>query len=205
MKRTAVHTIVGTAVALSLLWALTGCDPAGPPSPEPSSSPSTSTPPSPSPSPTEEPAVFVAPTSCTGLLGAALEAEILGSGAVLFSGPGGTGLYPGPSVGQDGGTPLACLYGKDMVDLSTFELAVQGLTPSAHEGVLAELETRGMTEVADADTVTFTQTGDEGATPAIIHILKPDSWVTVYSTFGGAASLSKISGWAQTVETQVYP
>lgn len=204
MKRTAVPTMFGTAVLAVLLATVTGCVP----QPEtPPSSPPASAGPSASPSeaPVEGPAVFVAPTSCTELLGAQLESEVLATGAVLFSGPGGTGIYPGPSIGQDGGSPVSCRYGKDMVELSTFEFAVQGLTQDAHKGVLAELQTRGMTETAAGEIVVFTQEGTEGSEPAIIHVLLPDGWITVYSTFGGSASLAKITGWADTVLTQVYP
>ena len=139
------------------------------------------------------------------MLGASLEATVTAGGGVLFSGLGGAGIYPGPSIAQDGGSPLSCLYGKDMVDLSTFEFAAQELSQDGHDGTIAELRSRGMTQTTDGDAVTFTQSGDEGTTPAIIHILKPDSWVTVYSTFGGATRLAEITGWAQTVETQVYP
>ncbi len=201
MKRNAVYTMMGSLVAVALLASLTGCNPT---SPAPTESPSPSAEPSSAPSPTQAPAVFVAPTSCTELLGATLEASVIAGGNVLFSGPGGTGIYPGSSTGQDGGNPLSCGYGKDMVDLSTFEFAAQGLTQDAHEGVLAELGTRGMSESVVGNTVTFTQTGDEGTTPAIIHILNPDSWVTVYSTFGGAPRLAEITGWANTVVAELY-
>lgn len=203
MQRTVVPTVARTAVlAIVLATFLAGCTPQ---SADPDPSPSASASSAPSETPVEESTVFVAPVDCTGLLGAALEAEVLGAGNVLFSGPGGIGIYPGDSVGQDGGTPFACLYGKDMVDLSTFEIAAQGLTQDAHEGVLAELSTRGMTETTAGDTVTFAQEGTEGGEPAVIHVLRPDSWITVYSTFGGAASLAKITGWAEIVATQVYP
>lgn len=201
VARRAVQSTAGAAVAVVLLATLTACDP-GTASSGPSSTPAQS---EPSASATESQAVFVAPTSCTDLLGATLEAEVTSDGSVLFSGPGGTGTYPAPSIGQDGGTPVACLYGKGMVDLSTFEFASQGLSQDAHEGTLAELESRGMTETTSGDTVTFTQEGNEGTDPAIVHILRPDSWVTVYSTFGGADRLKQITGWANTVETQVYP
>lgn len=211
MRHTAVHTAARTAVfAVALgsltILALTGCTPGQPaPSSTPSPSASASVEPSVSPSKTDEPAAYIAATSCSGLLGAQLEAEVLATGAVLFSGPGGTGIYPGPSIGQDGGNPISCLYGKDMVDLSTFEFAAQGLSQDAHEGVLAELQTRGMTETTTGTTVVFTQEGTEGTEPAVIHVLRPDSWVTVYSTLGGTASLTKITGWADTVLAQVYP
>lgn len=206
MKLRAAQKAIAAAGAAALLASLAGCaPPVIIPTASPGSSATPSESPSASPTPTAAQAFFVAPASCTQLLGATLEANVIANGNVLFSGPGGTGIYPGSSVGQDGGTPIACLYGKDMVDLSTFEFAAQGLTPEAHEGVLAVLKSRGMTETASGDTVTFTQTGDEGTTPAIIHILHPDSWVTVYSTLGGAARLAEITGWANTVVTQVYP
>lgn len=203
MPRTAQNLLLPTAVCGLIAIGLLGCTPEQPaathsPSPEASASAPASTTPPPAP------AVFVLPASCTAMLGAALEASFLGDGNVLFSGPGGAGIYPMASVGQDGGSPVSCLYGKDMVDLSTFELSVQSLDQGAHEGTIAELNARGMTRTTDGEVVTYTQLGSEGASPTIVHVVRPDSWITAYSALGGAERAALAAGWATTVAQQVY-
>ncbi|TAL40781.1 MAG: hypothetical protein EPN91_12375 [Salinibacterium sp.] len=194
MQRSMRHGSTVIAVAV-LALALAGCAKEAPPPKQAS----------PSPTPTEQAAVFVAPKDCTALLGKPLEDEFLSQGNVLFSSTGGGGIYYPIESTQTGGSPLSCWYGKDMVDLSSFELAAQSLTPDAHEGTLSVLEAGGFTEVTNGDVVTFTQVGDEGTTPAIVHILRPDSWVTGYRTFGGADSVATLNGWLATVEANVYP
>lgn len=181
------------AVTFAVL--LAGCDPM-PPAPSPSPSASSETGASESPTPTPEAGGVTVPTSCTELLGADLEADILSTGVVLFSSTDGTGLYaPIPST-QDGGDPFSCWYGKDGVDLSSFEFAAQPITSTdEHEGIMAVLGAAGFTSSTDGDVVTFVQTGDEGSAPAIVHIVRPDGWFTVFSTFGGADRLAVMEGY----------
>lgn len=147
--------------------------------------------------------MFTAPT-CTELVGSELEQQLLADGNELFSDSNGGGTSPSEPIGQDGGDPFACLYGKNLVDLSTFELSAQALDNDEHEGVLAELGTRGLTEQQDGERLLFTQQGDEGTEPAIVHLVYPDGWVTAYSTFGGADRLAEITGWAEIAASQVY-
>jgi hypothetical protein len=174
---------------------LAGC---GPVVATPTPSPSASSEPeaSPSPTPTPEAGGFTAPTSCTELLGADLEADILATGVVLFSSTDGTGIYAPIASTQDGGDPFSCWYGKDGVDLSSFEFAAQPITSTdEHEGIVAVLGAAGFASSTDGDVVTFVQTGDEGTTPAIVHVVRPDSWFTVFSAFGGADRLAVMQGY----------
>jgi hypothetical protein len=67
------------------------------------------------------------------------------------------------------------------------------------------LQGGGFDAVTVGETVTFTQVGDEGTTPAIVHVLRPDSWITGYRTFGGADSVAQINDWLAVVAAQVYP
>lgn len=197
MPQLAHRMLVPSIVAALAAVALVGCAPSSPtPSAEPSASATAV--------PAEPAAAFTAPTSCTELLGSDLEQQFLADGNVLFSDSNGDGIHPGEPVGQDGGDPFACLYGKDMVDLSTFELSAQAVDNDEHEGVLAVLASRGLTEEEDGEFVIFAQEGTEGGDPAIVHILYPDAWITAYSTFGGATRLAEIRGWAETVATQVH-
>lgn len=182
-----------SAALVSVALASTACTPTPP---APSASPSASSSASASASPA--PAGFATPTSCTAMLGA-LEAQFLADGNVLFSDPTGAGIAPTAPIGQDGGTPFACLYGMDGVDFSTFELSAQSLTPDAHEGTLAELQTRALVQADEQGRTVFSQEGTEGSDPAIVHLLYPEGWITVDSTFGGAARLAEITGWADAV------
>ena len=189
-----------SAALVFVALASTACTPTPPaPSAPPSASPSAPVSASPAPvSASPAPAGFATPTSCAGMLGA-LEAQFLADGNVLFSDPTGAGIAPTAPIGQDGGTPFACLYGMDGVDLSTFELSAQSLTPDAHEGTLAELQTRALVQTDEQGRTVFSQEGTEGSDPAIVHLLYPEGWITVDSTFGGAARLVEITGWADAV------
>lgn len=191
--------------ASAVVLALAGC---GPTAPVPSSSPSASSAPTPTASASSTPeseASFTVPTTCTELLGAGLESDILATGVVLFSSSDGTGLYaPIPST-QDGGDPFSCWYGKDGVDLSSFELAAQPISSTdEHEGIVAVLGAAGFTSSTDGDVVTFVQVGDEGSTPAIVHVVRPDSWLTGYSTFGGADRVADLEGYLDRMAEHLY-
>jgi len=202
MATTAQRALLAAAAGIIALATLSGCAPEDPkPTGTKTSAPSESA--SPTPTAAAEP-VFVKPTSCTGLLGAKLENELLATGDVLFSSPDGTGIYPGTPSNQ-AGTPFSCWYGRDMVDLSTYEIAAQPLTQQNHEGTLAGLQGEGFTETAVGDVVTFSTAGDEGTEPAVLHELHPDGWITIYSTFGGDDRLATMKLWLADVRAQVYP
>jgi hypothetical protein len=201
MATTAQRALLAAAAGIVALLGLAGCAPEDQ-APTAAASPEASE----SPTPTETTAVaeFVAPTTCTGLLGPKLENELLATGDVLFSAPDDSGLYPGTPSNQ-AGVPFSCWYGRDMIDLSTYEIAAQKLIPENHEGTLAALQSEGFTETAEGDVVTFSRAGDEGTQPAILHELHPDGWITIYSTFGGDDRLATMRLWLDDIRKQLYP
>ncbi|GAB3133189.1 hypothetical protein [Marisediminicola antarctica] len=204
MTRLAPRLASRAALVTVMVAALAGCTTAGSGEPEPTTDTEPTA--SASPTPTTAPAAFTLPDDCSELVGPDLAAEYAANDVVLFSDSNGNGIYEQErSVGQDGGEPLYCVYGQDGVDLSSFEFAAQALTNDAHEGVLAELATRGLDESADGERVIFSQEGDEGTLPAIVHIVLPDGWVTVNSTFGGPDRFAEVNDWAETAVEQLYP
>ncbi|MCU1578535.1 MAG: hypothetical protein JWP19_739 [Rhodoglobus sp.] len=196
--------VLSIAAAASLLALLAACSPAAPaPSESPSVVAGPSAPATPTSTPAREPALFVAPANCEQMLGAALIAEITSDGHVLFSSSDGTGIYYPNESQQQGG--FQCQYGKDMVDLSTFELDAQALTQQAHEGVISILDAGGYTKTVEGDVVTYAQVGDEMGTQTYLHVVRPDSWITGWSSFGGDTQFAKISSYVATVGQQLYP
>jgi hypothetical protein len=188
----------------ALVTALAACGPTVEPSPTPTAESTPSS--TPSPTAVETPAaeaVFTAATSCTGMLGP-LETTLIAEGYTLFSSSDGGGIYFPIEPTQDGGDPFSCWYGKDGVDLSSFELASQAVDQAQHEGIAAVLGGGGFTVTTDGDVVTYVQAGDEGSTPAIVHVLRPDSWLTAFSTFGGADQVTVLTGYLDQVAAQLY-
>jgi hypothetical protein len=181
-------------VLLAAVPLLAGCAPTEPtPSASPTAaaaSPSATAESTPEPQP-----VFVAPTTCADLIGPDLAAVFASRNIVVFDSTNGEGIYAnGFEPAQDGGDPFACLFGQDMVDLSTFQLVVQPVSSEAeHEGIIAVLGSQNFTQSINGSTVTFIDEGtDTDPLPAIIHILKPDRWLTAYSYFGGEISASRL-------------
>ena len=182
------------AMAVAVVAALAGCAPTAP-TPEAPDETAAAPKPTETAAPPAEP-VFVAPENCEQLIGPELAAEFASKNIVLFDSTNGEGIYAnGFEAAQDGGDPFACLFGKDMVDLSTFQLVVQPVSSEAeHEGIVAVLGSGGFDQSLNGSTVTFTDIGtDTDPLPAIIHILKPDRWLTAYSYFGGEISASRLA------------
>jgi len=199
IRRLLVVAVGGLAIA-----ALVGCTP---PVPEPTLAPSPSAS-SASPTPTPDPVpVFTTPTTCAELIGPELGAQFAADNIVLFDSTNGEGIYAnGFTLIQDGGDPFACLFGEDMVDLSSFQLEVQPVSSqSEHEGIIAVLGSQGFTQSLDGNTVTFTQIGNEMSTePAIIHVLRLDSWMTASANFGGQLQADRLAGYLDAVAAHLY-
>lgn len=203
-----IRRLLVVAVGAVVLSGLAGCTPPVPdptlaPSPSASTATATATP---TPTPDPDP-VFTTPTTCAELIGPELTTEFAAENIVLFDSTNGEGIYAnGFTVAQDGGDPFACLFGEDMVDLSSFQLVVQPVTSqSEHEGIVAVLGSQGFVQSLDGNTVTFTQLGDETSTvPVIIHVLRLDSWMTAYAGFGGQRQADRLTGYLDAVAAHLY-
>ena len=197
------RTLVSAVAIPLLLGALVACTPISLTPIEP---------PAPSSEPPEKPVAFefVVPTTCNELIGDELDLQLKALGTTLLSDSTGGGTSPTTPIGQNGGTPFACLYGVEGVDLSTFELSAQPLTAEQHEGVIAELATRGYLVEEEPAYTSFIQVGFEGAQngpeldATIVHMVYADGWITVYRAFGGAESLDTAFDWAFDIGANVY-
>ena len=202
------RTLVSVVAISLLLGALVACTPLSL-TPMESLAPSSEPPENPQP---EKPVAFefVVPTTCNELIGDELDLQLQALGTTLLSDSTGGGTSPTAPIGQNGGTPFACLYGGEGVDLSTFELSAQPLTAEQHEGVIAELATRGYLVEEEPAYTSFIQVGFDGAQngpeldATIGHMVYADGWITVYRTFGGAESVDTAFDWAFDIGANVY-
>lgn len=202
----ALQVTIGAGICVALL---VGCTPKVE-QPQTAPTPSATATPTPSAAAEPEPAAgpaFVAPADCSALIGPTLAADFAAKNIVLFDSTIGGGIYTG--VGdhaplQTGGATFYCLFGQDMVDLSSFQLEAQPLSESAHEGVIAVLDTAGLVKTVDGDVVTFTQVGDDKGTPTLIQVLRPDSWMTAWSAFGGDRQVTLLTGYLNEMAVQNY-
>ena len=187
-------------VLLAAVPLLAGCTPT---EPTPSASPTTAASPSSSAEPTPEPEpVFVAPTTCAELIGPDLAAQFAADNIVVFDSSSGEGIYAGGGdrvIAQDGGDPFWCIFGKDMVDLSSFQLVAQPVSSEdEHEGIVAVLGSQNFTQSLNGSTVTFSDPGtDTDPLPAVIHQLEQDRWLTAYAGFGGDRQLETMTGYLE--------
>lgn len=189
-------------VLLAAVPMLAGCTPTQPvPSESPTAvaaSPSATAEPAPEPEP--EP-VFVAPTTCADLIGPDLTAQFAAQNIVVFDSSSGEGIYAGGDrvIAQDGGDPFWCIFGKDMVDLSSFQLVAQPVSSEdEHEGIVAVLGSQDFTQSLNGSTVTFSTPGtDTDPLPAIIHQLQQDRWLTAFAGFGGDRQLTTMTGYLE--------
>lgn len=184
--------------------ALVGCTPAEPaPVPETSATAVAEVEPSPTSVPAPATKVFEPASTCTEMLGSVLEDEILAGGYTLFSSTSAGGSHY-PIASTQSGDPYSCWYGVDGVDLSTFEIAAQRLGATERDGVAALLSSKGFTNTGEGDVATWVMEGDQGQKPAIVHVLRADSWLTAFSAYGGAKQVETLSRYLTTVADQLY-
>lgn len=196
-----------------LIVGLSGCGSAsGTPSPAPSdtngvasSSPGASE--TATPEEEAEAFPFVLPATCSEFVGAELEAQLLSEGNVFLFGSNGTGVYAGEYYpgSQEVGTPLTCVFGVDDYAANYIEFDVQGLTPDAYQEALDVLTGHEFTESTEGDVKTFALVGAVAIVDAQVHVLRPDSWITIVNPQGGTSAFDETNDLLEIVTAQVYP
>lgn len=212
----ATRTAIAAAVTFAL--AISGCaaEPAdNQGDPEPIA-------PSAAPEPTVEPVSgpttpFSRPLSCEALVPQvrldAFEAE----GVILLGGPGGkygtTYLAERTPEEQFGG--ITCIWGTDVDDVSVYTVSAALVSSATMPSIVADLELQGLnTDSLDAesggvaddygDAAFFWLLGDDAGAPAILNVVRDDSWISVIVTEGGESSFDTAIVIAGEVADQGY-
>ncbi len=87
---------------------------------------------------------------------------------------------------------------------STVTVSVAPLTDGTRAGVVDNLIAQGLNEAVLDDGISYAQLGDENSAPAILNIVRDDSWISVIEALGGEAFFDEAVELASEVADQVY-
>jgi hypothetical protein len=192
------------AVALTAVLALAGCASEAPVDETPVETAPTT--PSATPEPTEDPETFTMPTECATLLPEDRIANFAVQGLALLGGPGGkygTDYLADPTPEESAGG-MTCIWGFDDTDFASVTISVAPLSPDDRAGVVTSLIEQGLNESIEGNTTTYAQQGDADSQPAIINVLRADSWISVIETVGGEEFYAEAVMLAGDVHDQAY-
>lgn len=203
MTRQSITRWIAIVPVSALALALGGC--ADAPQPEPTQV-QTSTP-SAGPTPTQAPAepVFRLPAECTGLLPDAQQRAFAAEGIDLLGGPGGKypDYYADPTPEERAGG-ISCIWGDEAAPETTVTVSAAPLTASTRGIVVEDLLAQGLNEAVIDDGISYAQIGDDNSAPAVLNIIRDDSWISVIQARGGEASFGAAVELADAAAEQVY-
>ncbi|HWM34452.1 MAG TPA: hypothetical protein VNR36_09480 [Pseudolysinimonas sp.] len=190
-------------VVLAVGIALAGCS--GAPEAEPTGI-ETSTP-APEPTETGGPVVlsFRLPADCTGLLPASRRQSFESQGIELLGGPGGKypDYYADPTPEERAGG-ISCVWGDEDDVQSTLTVSAAPLSIDTRGPIIDELIAQGLNEAVVDDGISYAQIGDENSAPAVLNIIRDDSWISVIQATGGEKYFDLAVELAGEAAAQVY-
>ncbi len=161
----------------------------------------------PTPEPTESPAVrtFTMPADCLGILPQSRQDTFASQNLTLLGGPGGQfeQYYADPTPEERAGG-ISCIWGDEAVPESTITVSVAPLSTATRGAVIDNLIAQGLNEATLDDGISYAQLGDENSAPAILNIIRDDSWVSVIEALGGEAFFDEAVELAAEIADQVY-
>jgi hypothetical protein len=192
-------------LAIALVAALAGCTAESAPQAAPTAE-ATET-------PTAEPTqaapndfVFTMPTDCASMLPQSRIDEFAAEGIVLLGGPGGRYgsdyLVDATPEEQAGG--ISCIWGFSDSEVSSFTISVAPLSGATRPAVVASFTEQGLNEQTTEDAVAYGVQGDRTLDPAIMNVLRGESWISVIATIGGLDSYTRAVEISGEVYEQVY-
>lgn len=186
-----MRRIEAVLVATLAIVALSGCLGAPPPAAEPTPSPSATPLPTGSPTPVTTEVVFVLPEDCSAALPQSRRDAFAADELSLLGGPGGKyeQYFADPTPEERAGG-ITCVWGDDATDAASITISVAPLGATRAEIVQSLLD-QGLNEAIDDDVTLYAKQGDENESPAIVNVLREDSWISVIQTVGGPASFDE--------------
>jgi len=187
-----MHRIAGGLIAAGVVVALAGCADAGTPSSDPTPNATRTSTPTPTGAPAPVPLVFTVPDDCESALPESRLAEFATSGLTLLGGPGGKygEQYLADPTPEESIGGITCIWGDNATDASSITVSIAPLGTS-RATVVQNLLDQGLNQAIEGDLTLYAVQGDEVRAPAILNVLRSDSWISVIQTVGGAAAFDE--------------
>lgn len=192
--------------ALVALMLLVGCTPA--PAGEPTEEPEAT------PTPTETTPVahpptaraFAQPERCADLLTADTAARFAADGLELLGGPEGRygEQYFAEPTPEERAGGISCVWGDEDDVASTVIVSVAPLTAATRSGIVSSLIAAGLNESQIEGAISYARIGDDVSSPAELHVIRSDSWISVLEALGGESRFQHASELVDEVTAQVY-
>jgi hypothetical protein len=228
----AITTVALVVSTLTVAISLSGCaaDPTDNPGAQEPRAPSAA--PEPTVEPVTRPLTpFSRPLSCETLVPQVRRDAFRAEGLILLGGPGGkygtTYLAERTPEEEFGG--ITCIWGTDSDDVSVYTVSAALVSSATLPSIVADLEQQGLnTDPLDAgssgsagsagssgssgssdtsdhgDAAYFWLLGDDAGAPAILNVVRDDSWISVIVTEGGETSFDTAIVIASEVADQGY-
>lgn len=196
------RAVLRATFAIAALAAIGGCSAVPPPTAQASHGPTPAT------VTTAAPAAkaFALPLLCADQLPQSRIADFASRSLVLLGGPDGRyGLEysadPSPEERVGG---ITCIWGYGDSELSAVTISVAPLTSGAFATVTSDLVGQGLNADLVEGTSRYWQEGDTVREPAILNVLRVDSWISVIESVGGADAFAEAQAIADEVFDTVY-
>jgi hypothetical protein len=189
--------------AIALAIALAACSGA----PEPVATETDAPTPTPEPTETQAPAeaTFALPPDCTGLLSPERQQQLKADGRTLLGGPGGTyPQYYGDPTPEEQAGGISCIWGDEAVPQSLVTVSAAPLNAATRSQIVDTLLAQGLNEAVIDDGLSYAQLGDQTSAPAVLNIIRDDSWISVIEALGGEDRFDEAVVLAGEVADQVY-
>ncbi|MEO5921842.1 MAG: hypothetical protein ABIQ01_11945 [Pseudolysinimonas sp.] len=198
-----VKLLFALPIALAMGVVLAGCTPA--PSDDPTDEPTPTSTATTEPTEAAADRTFTMPADCLGLLPQSRQDSFASQNLVLLGGPGGQfeQYYADPTPEELAGG-ISCIWGDEAVPESTITVSVAPLTASNHAAVVDALIAQGLNEAPLEEGISYAQLGDENSAPAILNVIRDDSWISVIEALGGEAFFGEAVELANEAALQVY-
>jgi hypothetical protein len=186
-----MHRIAAALVGVLATVVLAGCAPEATPTPVGSTTPTPSPSPTVSARPDPTELVFTMPADCIAALPESRRAAFEAAGLSLLGGPGGKyAQYFADPTPEERAGGITCVWGDDATDAASITISVAPLGASRAQVVQSLLD-QGLNEAVDDDLTLYAKQGDENESPAIVNVLRVESWISVIQTVGGTASFDE--------------
>lgn len=196
--------VLGLAPRVAVLLMLTACTPQVA-APTPTPTPSATVEPAPTETAAAAPPVFSKPADCTTIVPQSRVDAFASAGSALIGGPGGTypQYYADPTPQETAGG-ISCIWGDESSPGSNVEISVAPLSAGTRSVVIENLVAQGLNEAPLDGAVSYGQLGDQSSAPAVLNVIRDDSWISVIEGVGGQSAFEEAVAIADEVRAQVY-